>query len=111
MTAAGKGPAHGSAAAPRWYFGWNLVAAATLLTLLTVGMRLGLGPLFLPMAHDLGFSRSLLSGIVAVGMLCYGAAMPLAGWLVARHGTRFVLLAGTAILVLATLWAANTRTA
>lgn len=110
MTAAGKGPAQGSAAAPRWYFGWNIVAAATLLTLLTVGMRLGLGPLFLPMAHDLGFSRSLLSGIVAVGMLCYGAAMPLAGWLVARHGTRFVLLAGTAILVLATLWAANTRT-
>jgi len=37
MTAAGKGPAQGSVAAPRWYFGWNIVAAATLLTLLTVG--------------------------------------------------------------------------
>ena len=94
----------------RWYFGWNIVAAATVLTLLTVGMRLGIGPLFLPMAQDLGFSRSLLSGIVAVGMLCYGLAMPLAGWLVARKGTRFVLLAGTAILVAATLWAVNTRT-
>ena len=94
----------------RWYFGWNIVAAATVLTLLTVGMRLGIGPLFLPMAQDLGFSRSLLSGIVAVGMLCYGLAMPLAGWLVARRGTRFVLLAGTAILVAATLWAVNTRT-
>src|SRR5574337_611170 len=45
---------------PRWYFGWNIVAAATVLTLLTVGMRLGIGPLFLPMAKDLGFSRSLL---------------------------------------------------
>ena len=54
----------------RWYFGWNTVAAATVLTALTVGMRLGLGPLFLPMAEDLGFSRSLLSTIVAVGMLC-----------------------------------------
>jgi len=94
----------------RWYFGWNIVAAATVVTLLTVGMRLGIGPLFLPMAEDLGFSRSLLSSIVAVGMLCYGLAMPLAGWLVARRGTRFVLLAGTAILVLATLWAVNTRT-
>lgn len=97
--------------AQRWYFGWNIVAAATLLTLLTVGMRLGLGPLFLPMAEDLGFSRSLLSGIVAISMLCYGAAMPLAGWLVARRGTRFILLTGTAILVVSTLWAISTRSA
>ena len=59
-----------------WYFGWNIVAAATILTLLTVGMRLGIGPLFLPMAEDLGFSRSLLASIVAIGMLCYGLAMP-----------------------------------
>ena len=95
--------------AASWYFGWNIVAAATVLTLLTVGLRLGIGPLFLPMAEDLGFSRSLLASIVAVGMLCYGLAMPLAGWLVARKGTRFVLLAGTAILIAATLWAVNTR--
>ncbi len=95
----------------RWYYGWNIVAGATLVTLLTVGLRLGIGPLFLPMAHDLGFSRSLLASIVAVGMLCYGLAMPVAGWLVARRGTRDVLLAGTAILVLATLWAVNTRSA
>lgn len=27
-----------------WYFGWNIVAAAAVLTLLTVGMRLGAGP-------------------------------------------------------------------
>ncbi len=93
-----------------WYFGWNIVAAATVLTALTVGMRLGLGPLFLPMAQDLGFSRSLLASIVAAGMLCYGVAMPLAGWLVARRGTRFVLLSGTAMLVASTLWAVNART-
>lgn len=94
-----------------WYFGWNIVAAATILTLLTVGMRLGIGPLFLPMAEDLGFSRSLLASIVAIGMLCYGLAMPLAGWLVGRIGTRHVLLLGTAILMASTLWAINTRSA
>lgn len=96
---------------PRWYYGWNIVAAATILTLLTVGMRLGIGPLFLPMAHDLGFSRSLLASIIAIGMLCYGLAMPLAGWLVARIGTRHVLLLGTAIMVVSTLWATHTRSA
>jgi hypothetical protein len=69
-----------------WYFGWNIVAVATVLTLLSTGMRLGIGPFFLPIAHDLGFSRSLLASIIAVGMLCYGLAMPLAGYLIARSG-------------------------
>lgn len=93
----------------KWYFGWNIVGASALLTLLSVGMRLGIGPFFLPMAHDLGFSRSLLASIVAVGMLCYGLAMPVAGWLVARRGTRFVLLLGTTIVVAATVWTVNAR--
>lgn len=87
-----------------WYFGWNIVAAAALLTLLTVGLRMGIGPFFLPMTADLGISRSLLGSIVAVGMLCYGLGMPLAGYLVARRGTRFVLLIGTAVVVLAAIW-------
>jgi MFS family permease len=93
-----------------WYFGWAIVAAATVVTLLTVGLRLGIGPFFLPMATDLGFSRSLLASIVAVGMLCYGLAMPLAGYLVGRLSTRFVLLLGTAIVVAATVWTVYART-
>lgn len=93
-----------------WYFGWNIVAAATLLTMLTVGMRLGIGPFFLPMVEDLGFSRSLLATIIGVGMLCYGLAMPLAGYLVGRFGTRFVLLLGTAIVLLSTAWTVTART-
>jgi hypothetical protein len=64
---------HGAAGSPpRWYFGWNIVAAAAFLTLLSSGMRLSFGPFFLPIAQDLGFSRSLLASIVAVGMLATG---------------------------------------
>lgn len=85
------------------------MAAAALMTLLSVGMRLGVGPFFLPMARDLGFSRSLLATIVAVGMLCYGLAMPLAGYLVARRGTRFVLLLGTGIVIAAVAWTVQAR--
>lgn len=90
--------------AARWYFGWNIVAAAAFLTLLSSGMRLSFGPFFLPMAHDLGFSRSLLASIVAVGMLAYGLAMPLAGLLIARWGTRPVLLLGTSTVIAAVAW-------
>jgi MFS family permease len=96
-------------ALPSWYYGWNIVAAATLLTLLTVGLRLGIGPFFLPMTADLGFSRSVLAGIIAIGMLCYGLAMPLAGYLVGRYSTPFVLLLGTATVVAATVWTVNAR--
>ena len=85
------------------------MAAASLLTLLTVGMRMGIGPFFLPMAADLGFSRSLLAGIVATGMLCYGLGMPLAAHLVGRYGTRFVLLIGTAMVVVSTIWTVTAR--
>lgn len=94
--------------AARWYFGWNIVAAAAFLTLLSSGMRLSFGPFFLPMAHDLGFSRSLLSTIVAVGMLAYGLAMPLAGLLIARFGTPPVLLTGNALVIAAALWTVAT---
>lgn len=86
-----------------WYFGWTIVAAATVLTLLTVGMRMGIGPFFLPIIEDLGFSRSTLAGMVAIGMLCYGLAMPLAGYLVGTHGTRFVLLTGMVVVVVSTI--------
>jgi MFS family permease len=92
-----------------WYFGWNIVAAATMLTLLTVGMRMGIGPFFLPMVEDLGFSRSLLSGIIAIGMLCYGLGMPIAGYLVSKHGTRPVLLLGNAVVVAASIWTVYAR--
>ena len=92
----------------RWYFGWNIVAASAMLTLLSSGMRLSFGPFFLPMAHDLGFSRSLLATIVAVGMFTYGLAMPLAGHLIARFGTRAVVVTGNALVVAAVLWTVNT---
>ncbi|MFW8565767.1 MFS transporter [Orrella sp. 11846] len=96
--------------AGRWYYGWNIVAAASVITLMTVGMRMGVGPFFMPIIEDLGFSRSVFSGIVAVGMLFYGLAMPLAGWLVGRIGTRGVLLIGIAIVVLSTWWTINATT-
>ena len=94
-----------------WYFGWNIVAAASLVSLLAVGLRMGVGPLFLPIARDLGFSRSLLASIIAVGMLCYGIGMPIAGHLVNTRGTRWVMLAGTAMVVVAVVWTVLARDA
>ena len=94
-----------------WYFGWNIVAGAAIATLLTVGMRMCIGPFFLHIVRDMGLSRSVLSAIVAVGMLCYGIGMPLAGHLVGTRGTRFVLLLGTSMVIVAIAWTALARDA
>jgi len=94
-----------------WYYGWNIVAAATIGTLLTVGMRMCIGPFFLPIAHDLGLSRSVLSGIIATGMLCYGIGMPIAGHLVVTRGTKFVLSVGSVMVLAAIAWSAMARDA
>jgi MFS family permease len=88
----------------RWYFGWNIVAVAFVITLLTVGTRMGIGPFFKPVLDDLGVSRTLLSFIVAVSMLVYGIGMPLAGKLLDKFGTRFVLLTGVFCVVASIIW-------
>lgn len=80
------------------YYGWAIVWSATALTLLTVGMRLGAGPFFLPMAQDLGMSRSELASVIAVGMLVYGLAMPMVGQLAVSWGTKPVLLTGVLLV-------------
>jgi len=92
------------AALSQRYYGWNIVAAACLITLLTVGMRMGIGPFFIPIVQDLGISRGELGAIVAVGMLAYGFVMPLAGHLASSRGTAFTLLLGVALVTIAVIW-------
>ncbi|WP_205668603.1 MFS transporter [Ammoniphilus sp. CFH 90114] len=88
----------------RWYFGWNIVAACSILTLITVGTRLGIGPFVKPILDDLGMDRTELSVIIAIGMLVYGLGMPLAGRLLDSLGTRNVLLIGVGLVVLSIIW-------
>jgi MFS family permease len=88
----------------KWYYGWNIVIVTSLITMLTVGSRYGAGPFFQPMLNSLGISRTLLSSIFAISMIVYGIAMPIAGYLVDKLGTRFVLLAGAVLIVVSIGW-------
>lgn len=88
-----------------FYYGWIIVYAATFITFLTVGMRMSIGPFFLPMLEDFEISRTGLSAIIATGMFLYGVGMPLAGYLEKRWGTKFVLISGSIIVFLSSLWA------
>src|SRR5690606_7260011 len=68
-----------------------------------------IGPFFIPLAEDLGLSRTLLAGIIAIGMLAYGIGMPMAGQLAQSYGSRFVLVLGTLLVAVAIVWSVLAR--
>ncbi|MGO4890343.1 MFS transporter [Anaerobacillus sp. MEB173] len=82
------------------YFGWYIVIVSMVITMLTVGLRLGIGPFVLPMMEDLQMTRTFISTIIAVSMIMYGVGMPLAGYLCGKYSTKFVLLLGLVIIEL-----------
>lgn len=41
------------------YFGWYIVIVSMIITMLTVGLRLGIGPFVLPMMEDLNVTRNI----------------------------------------------------
>jgi MFS family permease len=86
------------------YFGWYIVFAASLITLLTTGFRLGIGPFVMPIMEDLGITRTDFSMIVSISMLVYGIGMPLAGWLLKYYSTRFVLMSGVLVVSGSIVW-------
>lgn len=85
------------------YFGWYIVIVSMVITMLTVGLRLGIGPFVLPMMEDLHITRTMLSTIIAVSMIMYGVGMPLAGYLCEKYSTKFVLLLGLIIIQVSVL--------
>ena len=91
------------------YYGWYIVIAASLITLVTVGFRLGVGPFVKPVMMDLGMSRTEFSFIVAISALIYGLGMPLAGFLLKRYSTRFVLIAGVMMVCCSLVWAVSAK--
>ncbi len=85
------------------YFGWYIVIVSMIITMLTVGLRLGIGSFVLPMMEDLHVTRTFISVIISVSMIMYGIGMPIAGYLCGKYSTKFVLLLGLVIIELSVL--------
>ncbi|MGX9136108.1 MFS transporter [Rummeliibacillus sp. JY-2-4R] len=85
------------------YFGWYIVIVSMIITLLTVGLRLGIGSFVLPMMEDLHVTRTFISMIISVSMIMYGIGMPITGYLCGKYSTKFVLLLGLVIIELSVL--------
>lgn len=88
----------------KWYYGWYIVLAASIISLFTAGFRMSFGPFFIPMLEDFNMTRTELSSIIAVGMLIFGIGMPLAGFLESRFGPKFVLILGAFVTLGSIIW-------
>ena len=77
---------------------WPLVLAATLMLLVTMGIRQSLGLFVQPISAGTGLGIAAISFALAVGQLMWGVAQPVFGALADQHGPGRVLVAGGLLL-------------
>jgi MFS family permease len=92
------------AQSPARRFGWQtpavVIAAGCLIGILSFGPRSGLGFFLTPMSSTYGWGREVFSLALAIQMLLWGAAQPLAGALADRFGPVRVLSGGAMLYAL-----------
>ena len=81
------------------FYGWWVVAAFSVTTFISTGIRHAVGPFLKPIVEDLGLDRASFSVVIALSLLLYGVFMPLAGMALDRFSVRVVTTVGTVVLV------------
>ena len=91
------------------FYGWWIVAAFSVTTFMSTGVRHAVGPFLKPIVADLGIDRASFSIVIALSLFLYGLFMPLAGMALDRFSVRVVTSAGTILLVLSLILTAMVR--
>jgi MFS family permease len=81
------------------FYGWWVVAAFSVTTFMSTGVRHAVGPFLKPIVADLGLDRASFSAVIALSLFLYGVFMPLAGMALDRFSVRIVTAVGTVVLV------------
>jgi predicted MFS family arabinose efflux permease len=79
------------------FYGWIVVGVTTVVLLVSAGVRSAPGVFLLPVQTSLGVDRTTVAFSVSLGLLLYGAAGPLSGWLMNRLGLRRLAALGLAL--------------
>ncbi len=81
------------------FYGWWVVAAFSVSSFISTGIRHAVGPFLKPIVDDLGLDRASFSAVIALSLFLYGVFMPLAGMALNRFSVRVVTAVGTLLLV------------
>lgn len=89
---------------PRYFYGWNIVAATFLANLAYVEYVSSLLGFFVkPLQHEFGWSRSALAAVQTIARLVEAPVAPIVSPLVDRYGPRVLMPLGAIIVGLAML--------
>ncbi|MBI4505800.1 MAG: MFS transporter [Chloroflexi bacterium] len=79
-------------------YAWVILTVSFFTVFTIVSLRVGFGIYFQPIEAELGWTRTTLSLAVAINMLVYGFAQPVAGYFADRLGPKWVILASIALV-------------
>jgi MFS family permease len=85
------------------FYGWVVVAVAAAVVLITAGIRSAPGAFLLTMTAEPGWSTASVSFAAAAGLIVFGFAGPVSGWLMGRIGVKNVVLVSLALTGVALL--------
>ena len=89
----------------RLHYAWIVAGTTFVVLLVGAAIRATPGVLMVPLEHDLGWSRTMISLAVSVNLLLYGLAGPFCAAVAERFGVRGVIAAAMAMLAAAILLA------
>jgi MFS family permease len=86
----------------RFYYGWVVVAVTALALIVSAAERSAPGVLIPALRDDLGWSRSIISFAVAIGLILYGFSSPIIGSYLDRIGPKRLMVAGLLLIAAST---------
>ena len=91
------------------FYGWIVVTVTAIVVLVTAGVRSAPGAFLLSMTEEPGWSTASVSFAAAAGLIVFGLAGPLSGWLMGRIGVKNVVLLSLAVTGAALIATSFTR--
>src|SRR5262245_63175414 len=81
------------------FYGWWVVAAFSVSSFVSTGVRHAVGPFLKPIVADHGLDRATFSAVIALSLFLYGVFMRLAGMALNRFSVLMVTSVGTLLLI------------
>ncbi|MFC2047603.1 MFS transporter [Chloroflexota bacterium] len=86
------GDGRSSSKKERFYYGWIMLAALLVISIIAFGMHQSFGVFFIPLQEDFGWSRALTSGVYSLFLLLSSVMAIFGGWALDRYGPRIVFI-------------------